>query len=128
MDFLSIGFCKQTNKQRMTKFFTAEEGSWRVGRESRKEPAMLATSLSPSKTLKIGTWNIRKTFESGKTAQVAREMHMYSCRIYNQEMHHLMVLGFVRPGGSSQGSCDYGDADGLAVRYSNHLVALGVKP
>ena len=61
----------------MIKFFTAEEGSWRVGRESRKEPAMLATSLSPSKTLKIGTWNIRTMFESGKTAQVAREMYMY---------------------------------------------------
>ena len=75
----------------MTKFFTAEEGSWRVSRESRKEPAMLAISLSLSKILKIGTWNIRKTFESGRTAQVAREMHLYNCRIYNQEMHHLMV-------------------------------------
>ena len=46
-------------------------------RESQKEPAMLTTLLSTRKTLNVGTWNTRTMFESGKTAQVAREMHNY---------------------------------------------------
>ena len=47
-------------------------------RESRKEPVTSTTLLTTRKTLNIGTWNIKTMFESGKTAQVAREMHNYN--------------------------------------------------
>ena len=50
-------------------------------REGRKEAATLTTLLTTRKTLNIGTWNIRTMFESGKTLQVAGEMHNYNLRV-----------------------------------------------
>ena len=50
-------------------------------RESRKEAATLTTLFTTRKTLNIGTWNIRTVFESGKTLQVAREIHNYNLRL-----------------------------------------------
>ena len=59
-------------------------------RESRKEPATPTTLLTTRKTLNIGTWNIRTMFESGKTAQVAREMHNYNLALLGRWLGHTL--------------------------------------
>ena len=45
--------------------------------QSRKEAVLPTTILSTKATTKIGTWNVRTMYESGKTAQVANEMQAY---------------------------------------------------
>ena len=46
--------------------------------ESRREAARLTPLLTPRKTTRIATWNIRTMYESGKTTQVAQEMRNYN--------------------------------------------------
>jgi len=77
-------------------------------RENRKEPATLTTLLSTRKTLNIRTWNIRTMFESGKTAQVAREMHNYN----------LVVLGLCETRWKQSGQLRL--TTGGMVLYSGH--------
>ena len=49
--------------------------------QSRKEAVLPTTILSTRATTKIGTWNVRTMYESGKTAQVANEMQAYNLDI-----------------------------------------------
>ena len=128
----------------------------KVYEELQGKPVTLTTLLTTRKTLNIRMWNIRTMFESGKTAQVAREMHNYNlvllglCEtrwkqsgklrlttgemvLYSGHDHTLrdQQAGF-RPGRSCidqiKRTSDKGDGDGLAIRYANHLVASAVKP
>ncbi|XP_048759317.2 craniofacial development protein 2-like [Ostrea edulis] len=46
--------------------------------ESRKEAAGLTPFLTPRKTIRLATWNIRTMYEAGRTAQVAKEMKHYN--------------------------------------------------
>ena len=69
---------------------------------------MLTTLLLTRKTLNIGTWNIRTMFESGKTAQVAREMHNYN----------LVVLGLCETRWKQSGQLRR--TTGEMVLYSGH--------
>ena len=45
--------------------------------EGRKEAARLTPLLTPRTSARLGTWNIRTMYETGKTIQVAREMKNY---------------------------------------------------
>ena len=49
--------------------------------ESLKEASAPTTLLTTKSTTRIGTWNIRTLNETGKTAQVCREMHRFSLKI-----------------------------------------------
>ena len=50
--------------------------------ESRKEVSPLTQSLAtPRKEIRIGAWNVRTMYESGKTAQVTKEMVRYKVNI-----------------------------------------------
>jgi hypothetical protein len=42
------------------------------------DAARQTTIISPKTTTTIGTWNVRTMFESGKTAQLAQEMRIYT--------------------------------------------------
>ena len=42
---------------------------------------MPMTLLSTRKTLNIGTWNVRKMYEAGKTAQIAAEMRRFNVTV-----------------------------------------------
>ena len=52
-------------------------GSMTRDGQSRKEAVLPTTILSTRATTKIGTWNVRTMYESGKPAQVANEMQAY---------------------------------------------------
>ena len=50
--------------------------------QTRKEAQSPTGSLAAPKTLlRLGTWNVRTMVETGKTAQVAREMRRYNISI-----------------------------------------------
>jgi len=49
--------------------------------ESLREASAPTTLLTTKSTTRIGTWNIRTLYETGKTAQVSREMHRYNLKI-----------------------------------------------
>ena len=50
-------------------------------RESRKESTPQIIFLSPRKSSRIGTWNVRSMYEMGKTAQVVNEMKFHGIGI-----------------------------------------------
>lgn len=77
-------------------------------KQSRKEAATLTTLLTTRKNLNIGTWNIRTMFESGKTAQVAREMYNYN----------LVLLGLCETRWKQSGQLRL--TTGKMVLYSGH--------
>ena len=49
--------------------------------QSRKDATQLTTLLTTKNTLRIGAWNVRTMFETGKEVQVAREMRRYKIKI-----------------------------------------------
>ena len=49
--------------------------------ESRKEAAGPTPLLNTRTALKIGTWNVRTMFDTGRTVQVARERKMYGLQV-----------------------------------------------
>ena len=49
--------------------------------ESPREAGVPTTLLTTKTKTRIGTWNIRTLYETGKTAQVCREMHRYQLKI-----------------------------------------------
>ena len=49
--------------------------------ESPREASEPTTLLTTKAKTRIGTWNIRTLYETGKTAQVCREMHRYNLKI-----------------------------------------------
>ena len=49
--------------------------------ESRKEASTLMHLLSTRQIINIGTWNVRTMYETGKAAQVAREMRHYKIEV-----------------------------------------------
>src|SRR6202042_2022904 len=49
--------------------------------ESRKDARSQTHLLSTRKTSRIGTWNVRTMFESGKSKQVAEEIKKYTLTI-----------------------------------------------
>ena len=56
------------------------ESMTRTG-ESPREASTPKTLLTTKTKTRIGTWNIRTLFETGKSAQVCREMHRYDLKI-----------------------------------------------
>ena len=64
------------------------------GSESRKEAAgQKPPPSSKSKSLRIGSWNVRTLYEAGKTAQVLQEMHRYHLNILGISETHLNQSG-----------------------------------
>lgn len=53
----------------------------RAGESLREASAPTTPLLTTKSTTRIGTWNIRTLNETGKTAQVCREMHRFSLKI-----------------------------------------------
>ena len=49
--------------------------------ESLMEASAPTTLLTTKSTTRIGTWNIRTLYETGKSAQVCKEMHRYNLKI-----------------------------------------------
>ncbi|KAL8605837.1 hypothetical protein ACOMHN_051446 [Nucella lapillus] len=49
--------------------------------ESLREASAPTTLLTTKAKTRIGTWNIRTLYETGKSAQVSREMHRYNLKI-----------------------------------------------
>ena len=49
--------------------------------ESLREASTLTTLLTTKAKVRIGTWNIRTLYETGKSAQVCREMHRYNLKM-----------------------------------------------
>ena len=49
--------------------------------ESLREASAPTTLLTTKSTTRIGTWNIRTLYETGKSAQVCGEMHRYNLKI-----------------------------------------------
>ena len=49
--------------------------------ESPREASLPTNLLTTKAKTRIGTWNIRTLYETGKTAQVCREIHRYSLKI-----------------------------------------------
>ena len=49
--------------------------------ESLREASAPTTLLTTKAKTRIGTWNIRTLYETGKSAQVCREMHRYNLKI-----------------------------------------------
>ena len=49
--------------------------------ESLREASTLTTLLTTKNKTRIGTWNIRTLYETGRSAQVCREMHRYNLKI-----------------------------------------------
>ncbi|XP_076462116.1 pancreatic lipase-related protein 2-like [Babylonia areolata] len=49
--------------------------------ESLREASAPKTLLTTKRKTRIGTWNIRTLYETGRTAQVSREMHRYNLKI-----------------------------------------------
>ncbi|KAL8622673.1 hypothetical protein ACOMHN_009307 [Nucella lapillus] len=49
--------------------------------ESLREASAPTTLLTTKAKTRIGTWNIRSLYETGKSAQVSREMHRYNLKI-----------------------------------------------
>ena len=49
--------------------------------ESQKEAAGPTPLLNTRTALKIGTWNVRMMFDTGRTVQVARERKMYGLQV-----------------------------------------------
>lgn len=63
--------------------------------QSRKETQRPTASIvNPKITTRIGNWNVRTKFETGKAAQVAREMEIY----------RLDILGITSAGGKEEES------------------------
>merc|ERR1712237_299308 len=72
---------RETNQTQILGDVDAPGGSsMKPGDESRKEVTE-RTSLLSSKIAKIGTWNVRTMFETGKVFQVARERQAYNIDI-----------------------------------------------
>ena len=49
--------------------------------ESLREASVPTTLLTTKSRTRIGTWNIRTLYETGRSAQVCREMHRYNLKI-----------------------------------------------
>ncbi|PFX25640.1 LINE-1 retrotransposable element ORF2 protein [Stylophora pistillata] len=72
-------------------------------RQSQKDPRRLSSLLSPRHTIRIGTWNVRSMYQTGKTSSIAEEMRNYN----------LEILGL-----SEAGKCKL--STGETVLYSGH--------
>ncbi|GFR98433.1 endonuclease-reverse transcriptase [Elysia marginata] len=64
----------------MTELLHKQSIIMKFNSQSRKETV---GRISPTSTrsLRIGSWNVRTMYEAGKTAQVAKEMHRYRLHI-----------------------------------------------
>lgn len=80
--------------------FLAKAHYWLQGKTKADYPSV------DQENLNIGTWNIRTMFESGKTAQVASEMHNYN----------LVVLGFCETRWKKSGQLRLTTGDGAVFR------------
>jgi len=66
------------------------------GSESRKEAARPTPLLTPKTTIKIGTWNVRTMYETGRTAQVAKEMRSYNISLLGLSETRWLQAGQLR--------------------------------
>ena len=66
------------------------------GSESRKEAARPTPLLTPKTTVKIGTWNVRTMYETGRTAQVAKEMRNYNISLLGLSETRWLQAGQIR--------------------------------
>lgn len=63
-------------------FITVVDSSMRDAGESSKETCMLNRVWThPKKTVRVGCWNVRSMYSTGKTAQACREMARYKVEI-----------------------------------------------
>ena len=76
--------------------------------ESRKEAVGPTPLLKPRKLLKIATWNVRTMYESGRAAQIAREMKRYNISILGLSETRWLQSGHLRL------------ATGEQILYSGH--------
>jgi hypothetical protein len=49
--------------------------------ESNQEATMPTNLLSTKSASILGTWNVRAMYQSGKAAQIAKEMHKYKIEV-----------------------------------------------
>ena len=76
--------------------------------ESPREAGVPTTLLTTKTKTRIGTWNIRTLYETGKSAQVCREMHRYQ----------LKILGLCETRWNGRGKMRL--ASGDTIIYSGH--------
>ncbi|XP_078574162.1 uncharacterized protein LOC144860669 [Branchiostoma floridae x Branchiostoma japonicum] len=80
----------------MGKEGSLERGLMTQGSESRKEAARPTPLLTPKTTIKIGTWNVRTMYETGRTAQVAKEMRSYNISLLGLSETRWLQAGQLR--------------------------------
>ena len=73
------------------------EGSMKTGGQSRKD-ATGQTPPTSNKSLRIGSWNVRTMYETGKTAQIVEEMRRYQLHILGLSETHWIQCGQKRTG------------------------------
>ncbi|KAI8503757.1 hypothetical protein Bbelb_187280 [Branchiostoma belcheri] len=78
------------------------------GSESQKEAARPTPLLTPKTTIKIGSWNTRTMYETGRTAQVAKEMRSYNISLLGLSETRWLQAGQLRL------------ASGETLLYSGH--------
>ena len=49
--------------------------------QSQRDPRQLISLLSTRHTIRIGTWNVRSMYQTGKASSIAEEMRNYSLEI-----------------------------------------------
>ena len=77
-------------------------------RQSQKDPRRLISLLSTRHNIRIGTWNVRSMYQTGKASSIAEEM-----RNYNLEILGLSKVRWIQSGKRKLSS-------GETVLYSGH--------
>ena len=86
------------------------DGSLTVASKSRKEAdSPTADTLKPNKKSRIGTWNVRTLYQTGKLSQVVKEFDNYRLDLWDYVKHdglevtrslsNLVILLFILGGG-----------------------------
>ena len=90
------------------------------GGQTRKEAFDLTKSLtSPRHQVRVGTWNVRTMYETGKTAQVIKEMQRYKLNI--------LGLSEVRWAGANKYQAPSGEAMYYSCRQDGlHRSGVGI--
>ena len=77
-------------------------------RQNQKDPRRLISLLSTRYTIRIGTWNVKSMYQTGKASSIAEEMRNYS----------LEILGLSEVRWIQSGKCKL--SSGETVPYSGH--------
>lgn len=99
-----------TNRNTFTDVLAGEGPSRRMTRQrqSQKDPPRPISLLSTRHTIRIGTWNVRSMYQTGKASSIAEEMRNYN----------LEILGLSEVRWIQSGKCKL--SSGETVLYSGH--------